>query len=79
MEAMDDLLLACRSNSLNLFVESFLKMVSTLLECHEPGLQICATNSVSKISIYVHVTLRFGICIEGVSLQRYGRGVESRD
>ena len=61
MEAMDDLLLACRSNSLNLFVESFLKMVSTLLECHEPGLQICATNSVSRITIYAHVTLRFGV------------------
>ena len=46
MEAMDHLLLACRSSSLNLFVESFLKMVSTLLESNIVGLQICASNSV---------------------------------
>lgn len=50
MEAMDHLLLACRSSSLNLFVESFLKMVSTLLESSESGLQICATNSFVKFA-----------------------------
>ncbi|XP_066918640.1 protein EFR3 homolog B-like [Clytia hemisphaerica] len=50
MEAMDRLLLACRSSSLNLFVESFLKIVSALLESHEIGLQICATNSFVKFA-----------------------------
>lgn len=50
MEAMDHLLLACRSSSLNLFVESFLKMVSTLLESSDTSLQICATKSFIKFA-----------------------------
>lgn len=47
MEAMDQLLLACHAPTLNLFVESFLKMVQKLLESTEPELQILATQSVS--------------------------------
>uniref|UniRef100_T2M3A5 Protein EFR3 homolog B n=1 Tax=Hydra vulgaris TaxID=6087 RepID=T2M3A5_HYDVU len=50
MEAMDNLLLACRSSSLNLFVESFLKMVSMLLESNIVGLQICASSSFVKFA-----------------------------
>lgn len=49
MEAMDQLLLACHAQTLNLFVESFLKMVQKLLESPEPQLQILATQSVCKI------------------------------
>lgn len=45
MEAMDQLLLACHGPTLNLFVESFLKMVQKLLESTEPQLQILATQS----------------------------------
>ncbi|XP_015586861.1 protein EFR3 homolog cmp44E isoform X2 [Cephus cinctus] len=45
MEAMDQLLLACHAQTLNLFVESFLKMVQKLLESTEPELQILATQS----------------------------------
>lgn len=47
MEAMDLLLMACHAQTLNLFVESFLKMVQKLLEDSNPNLQIMATNSVS--------------------------------
>lgn len=47
MEAMDQLLVACHAQTLNLFVESFLKMVQKLLESTEPQLQILATQSVS--------------------------------
>lgn len=46
MEAMDQLLLACHAQTLNLFVESFLKMVQKLLESPEPQLKILATQSV---------------------------------
>lgn len=46
MEAMDQLLLACHAQTLNLFVESFLKMVQKLLETTEAELQILATQSV---------------------------------
>lgn len=46
MEAMDQLLMACHAPALNLFVESFLKMVQKLLESTEPQLQILATQSV---------------------------------
>lgn len=49
MEAMDQLLLACHAPTLNLFVESFLKMVQKLLESTEPELQILATQSVRKL------------------------------
>ncbi|XP_073962514.1 protein EFR3 homolog stmA [Choristoneura fumiferana] len=45
MEAMDQLLVACHSQTLNLFVESFLKMVQKLLESTDPQLQILATQS----------------------------------
>lgn len=48
MEAMDILLQACHAQTtLNLFVESFLRMVQKLLEDSNPNLQILATNSVS--------------------------------
>ena len=46
MEAMDLLLMACHAQTLNLFVESFLRMVQKLLEDSNPNLQIMATNSV---------------------------------
>ncbi|XP_055619562.1 protein EFR3 homolog cmp44E isoform X2 [Toxorhynchites rutilus septentrionalis] len=45
MEAMDLLLMACHAQILNLFVESFLRMVQKLLEDTNPTLQIMATNS----------------------------------
>ncbi|PSN53111.1 Protein EFR3 cmp44E [Blattella germanica] len=45
MEAMDQLLVACHAQTLNLFVESFLKMVQKLLESTDPHLQILATQS----------------------------------
>lgn len=47
MEALDQLLMACHCQSINLFVESFLKMVRKLLESDKPSLQILGTNSVS--------------------------------
>lgn len=49
MEAMDQLLLACHAQSLNLFVESFLKTVQKLLETTEPALQILASQSVKLL------------------------------
>ena len=47
MEALDHLLSACRADSvsLNLFVESFLKMVQRLLESGDPEWQILASQS----------------------------------
>ncbi|EFN72365.1 Protein EFR3-like protein cmp44E [Camponotus floridanus] len=45
MEAMDQLLVACHAQTLNLFIESFLKMVQKLLESTDPQLQILATQS----------------------------------
>lgn len=50
MEAMDQLLKACHAQTLNLFVESFLKMVQKLLESTEPQLQILATQSFVKFA-----------------------------
>ncbi|XP_053963442.1 protein EFR3 homolog cmp44E isoform X2 [Anastrepha ludens] len=51
MEAMDLLLQACHAQTtLNLFVESFLRMVQKLLEDTNPNLQIMATNSFVKFS-----------------------------
>lgn len=47
MEALDTLLVSCHAQTLNLFVESFLKMVQKLLEQNDPELQIVATTSVS--------------------------------
>eukprot|EP00105_Crassostrea_gigas_P001528 XP_011413750.1 PREDICTED: protein EFR3 homolog B isoform X5 [Crassostrea gigas] len=50
MDALDQLLVACHAHSLNLFVESFLKMVQKLLECEEAELQILATQSFIKFA-----------------------------
>ncbi|XP_071117985.1 protein EFR3 homolog B-like isoform X1 [Haliotis cracherodii] len=50
MDALDQLLKSCHAQSLNLFVESFLKMVQKLLECEEPELQILATSSFVKFA-----------------------------
>ncbi|XP_033644947.1 protein EFR3 homolog B-like isoform X2 [Asterias rubens] len=50
MKALDQLLLACHAQSLNLFVESFLKMVHKLLESNMPELQVLGTNSFVKFS-----------------------------
>ncbi|XP_055385800.1 protein EFR3 homolog cmp44E isoform X2 [Condylostylus longicornis] len=50
MEAMDILLMACHAQTLNLFVESFLRMVQKLLEDVNPNLQIMATNSFVKFA-----------------------------
>uniref|UniRef100_A0A8D8WYC0 Protein EFR3 homolog cmp44E n=1 Tax=Cacopsylla melanoneura TaxID=428564 RepID=A0A8D8WYC0_9HEMI len=51
MEAMDQLLTAsCHSQTLNLFVESFLKIVQKLLESPDADLQILATNSFVRFS-----------------------------
>lgn len=46
MEALDQLLMACHSQSIKPFVESFLHMVAKLLESREPDLQVLGTNSV---------------------------------
>ncbi|BFZ16341.1 hypothetical protein BsWGS_19380 [Bradybaena similaris] len=50
MEILDQLLVSCHAHSLNLFVESFLKMVQKLLECGEPMMQIRATQSFVKFA-----------------------------
>ncbi|XP_036377580.1 protein EFR3 homolog A-like isoform X2 [Megalops cyprinoides] len=50
MEALDQLLMACRSQSIKPFVESFLHMVAMLLESPEPDLQVLGTNSFVKFS-----------------------------
>lgn len=51
VEAMDKLLTACHgSPSLNLFVESFLKMVQRLLETNNTELQTMATESFVNFS-----------------------------
>lgn len=49
MEALDTLLVTCHAQSLNLFVESYLKMVQKLVECNEPDMQCLATASVCKL------------------------------
>lgn len=46
MEAMEQLLLACHCQSINLLVESFLSTLRLLLEADKPHLHILATNSV---------------------------------
>ena len=48
MDALDQLLVACHSFNLNLFVESFLQMIQKLLESQEPMLQLRATESFEK-------------------------------
>ncbi|KAL1115272.1 hypothetical protein AAG570_007303 [Ranatra chinensis] len=50
MEAMDQLLVACHAQTLNLFVESFLRMIQKLLESTEPDLQVLATQSFVKFA-----------------------------
>lgn len=55
MEALDQLLMACHCQSINLFVESFLKMVRKLLESDKPSLQILGTNSVSRAQCRIWV------------------------
>uniref|UniRef100_A0A8C0Z8A0 Uncharacterized protein n=1 Tax=Cyanistes caeruleus TaxID=156563 RepID=A0A8C0Z8A0_CYACU len=50
MEALDQLLLACHCQSINLFVQSFLTMVAKLLESEKPDLQILGTNSFVKFA-----------------------------
>ncbi|KTF92735.1 hypothetical protein cypCar_00014637, partial [Cyprinus carpio] len=47
MEALDQLLMACHCQTINLFVESFLTMVRKLLEADKPNLQILGTNSLA--------------------------------
>uniref|UniRef100_A0A8C2LBR0 Uncharacterized protein n=1 Tax=Cricetulus griseus TaxID=10029 RepID=A0A8C2LBR0_CRIGR len=57
MEALDQLLMACHSQSIKPFVESFLHMVAKLLESGEPKLQVLGTNSVilfSTVSYFTH-------------------------
>lgn len=54
MEAMEQLLLACHCQSINLLVESFLSTLRLLLEADKPHLHILATNSVSSIWTRVH-------------------------
>ena len=50
VEALDQLLLACHAPNLNLFVESFLKMVQRLLECTEVDLQVMGSTSFVKFA-----------------------------
>uniref|UniRef100_A0A674BG29 Protein EFR3 homolog A n=1 Tax=Salmo trutta TaxID=8032 RepID=A0A674BG29_SALTR len=50
MEALDQLLMACHSQSIKPFVESFLHMVAKLLESQEPDLQVLGTNSFVKFA-----------------------------
>ncbi|XP_072855721.2 protein EFR3 homolog A isoform X1 [Pogona vitticeps] len=50
MEALDQLLMACHSQSIKPFVESFLHMVAKLLESGEPRLQVLGTNSFVKFA-----------------------------
>lgn len=50
MEALEQLLLACHCQSINLLVESFLSTLRLLLEADKPHLHILATNSVRNIT-----------------------------
>ncbi len=50
MEAMDGLIKSCHVNTINLFVESFLKTVQKLLESPDPELQIVASQSFAQFS-----------------------------
>jgi len=54
MDALDKLLVMCHAQALNLFVESYLKMVQKLLECNETDLQCLATSSVSTVHEALH-------------------------
>lgn len=57
--------MACHSQSIKPFVESFLHMVAKLLESGEPKLQVLGTNSVSKTILYLILSL---ISISGKNL-----------
>ncbi|KAM6893695.1 protein EFR3 homolog B-like isoform 2-T2 [Xenentodon cancila] len=50
LEALEQLLLACRCQSINLLVESFLGTLRLLLEADKPHLHILATNSFVKFA-----------------------------
>ncbi|GAB1610801.1 protein EFR3 homolog B-like isoform X2 [Argonauta hians] len=50
MDALDQLLVACHAQAINLFVESYLKMVQKLLEYDNVDLQILATSSFVKFT-----------------------------
>lgn len=50
VEALDQILLACRAPNLNQFVESFLKMVQKLLESTEVDLQVLGSTSFVKFA-----------------------------
>ncbi|XP_015250192.1 PREDICTED: protein EFR3 homolog B-like [Cyprinodon variegatus] len=50
LEAMEQLLLACHCQSINLLVESFLSTLRLLLEADRPHLHILATNSFVKFA-----------------------------
>nr|XP_029138352.1 protein EFR3 homolog A-like [Labrus bergylta] len=52
MEALDQLLMACHSQSIKPFVESFLHMVAKLLESREPDLQVLGTNSIPSVASF---------------------------
>jgi len=54
MDALDKLLVMCHAQALNLFVESYLKMVQKLLECSGADLQCLATSSVSDDNFRFH-------------------------
>lgn len=56
MEAMDILLASCTPQTLNLFVESYLKIIQLLLETSDPQMQLWATQSVR---IQIILTLFF--------------------
>ena len=63
MDALDKLLVMCHAQALNLFVESYLKMVQKLLECNETDLQCLATSSVSTHGFHCDsVTAVFFAC-----------------
>ncbi|RWS12247.1 protein EFR3 B-like protein [Dinothrombium tinctorium] len=50
MEAMEQILLTSKTQSLNLFVESFLRVIHQLLESQEPSIQLLATRAFVKFS-----------------------------
>ncbi|XP_049546231.1 protein EFR3 homolog cmp44E isoform X2 [Anopheles darlingi] len=85
MEAMDLLLMACHAQILNLFVESFLRMVQKLLEDTNPTLQIMATNSFVRFANIEEDTpsyhRRYDFFISKFSSMCYGNNddVELRD
>ena len=50
MEAVDQLLMACQAQTLNLFVESYLKTVEALLESQDTNLHVLASESFRQFS-----------------------------